>query len=54
MEVKVMYVDFEDLRSLFKNENIAENPGIFIEYMGRCFEPDEIKVDEDGDIIISI
>lgn len=44
-----MYVNFEDLRELAN-----ENSGIFVEYMGRCFEPEEVYIDDDGDVIICI
>lgn len=50
-----MYVSFEDIRKLIvTDQSTAEDPGIFIEYMGRCYEPEEVTIDEDGDIIIRI
>ena len=49
-----MYIDFEDLKELLLKDEIAENPGIFIEYMGQCYEPEDVVVDDDGDIIIRI
>lgn len=50
-----MYFSFEDIKELkINSKEVAENPGIFIEHMGKCYEPAEIYVDEDGDIIILI
>lgn len=50
-----MYISFEDIQNyLLKTEEASENPGIFIEYMGRCYEPEDVTVDDDGDIIIRI
>lgn len=49
-----MYVNFKDIKELVTKETGAENPGIFVEYMGKCFEPEEVYIDDDGDIIILI
>lgn len=50
-----MYVSFEDIQNyLLKAEEASENPDIFIEYMGRCYEPEDVTIDDDGDIIIRI
>lgn len=49
-----MYLNFEDLRELLLVDQASENPGIFIEHMGKCYEPVDVVVDDDGDIIIRI
>ena len=50
-----MYVSFEDIKNYVSKTNAAsENPGVFIEYMVRCYEPDDVTIDDDGDIIIRI
>lgn len=50
-----MYTRIEDISDLMSKAEISsENPGIFIEYMGKCFEPDHMYIDDDGDIIIRI
>lgn len=50
-----MYISFEDIRELIINSTeIAENPGIFVEHMGECYEITDVVIDDDGDIIIVI
>ena len=49
-----MYINFEDLAQLVHGGKIHENSAIFIEHLGELYEPDDITVDEDGDIIFRI
>ncbi len=48
-----MYISFEDLREIVINKKL-DDAGIFIEHMGQCYEPCDITIDEDGDIIFRI
>ena len=50
-----MYINLEDVKNcLSEAEEVSEIPSIFIEYMGKYHEPENITVDDDGDIIIRI
>lgn len=49
-----MYINFEDLSRLVHRGKIHENSAIFIEHLGELYEPDDITIDEDGDIIFRI
>ena len=49
-----MYINFEDLSELVHKGKIYENSAIFIEYLGQLYEPDDITIDEDGDIIFRV
>jgi hypothetical protein len=50
-----VYISLSDIRNyILEDEKTSENPGIFIEYMGQCYEPEDVVVDDDGDIIIRI
>lgn len=49
-----MYINFEDLAQLVHKEKINEHSAIFIEHLGELYEPGDITIDEDGDIIFKI
>ena len=49
-----MYINIEDLSELIHKGKIYESSAIFIEHLGQLYEPDDITIDEDGDIIIKI
>lgn len=49
-----MYVTFEELKDLIAKKSDNENPGIFVESMGQCYEPVDIEIDKDGDVIIFV
>ena len=49
-----MYITFEDLREILITDQSSENPGIFIQHMGEVYEPSEIYIDGDGDVVICI
>ena len=49
-----MYINFKDLSILVHGGKIHENSAIFIEHLGELYEPDDITIDEDGDIIFRI
>lgn len=44
---------YEDLKMLILEHCGNENPGIFIEYLGKCVEF-EVYIDDDSDIIFRI